>query len=517
MLGAFQRRIDKLSDKSRQALALAAILEPGPEFNVPHWAALLGHEMPDQDVEQVLKEGLKQRLIRNIGHNRYAFRPADISKALAATLTGTRRAELHQRLAGLLQQSGADPLLVGHHHEQGGSPQTAAQFLEAAGAKAMAKDAINAALSYYNRATTLNPSATAYRAIGRINRQQGNHDEAIEAYEKTLIHVQTLGDAAEEANVLNSLSLTYCLNDQLEKAQRHAENVLKLDSASAASRAIAKSQLGLILWRTGHLAEAESWCQQAIQSLAGTEHPTQLAEAYSQLGIVYRSQGQFKKARLAWQNAQKIYGETSDQVGIGQVLNHLGHLATEMSNFEQAAELLKKALEIFKQHNARDGDLLVYLNEGRLLIYQQRPDKALPYLTKALDLAREINKHSAYIIGEIYRLMAQAMLGSGDVDRAKSAADDAHQLATRAGHRELAAQADLILAQIYQAQNNLTAAAAMFKNGLDLFRQVGSRPGVVRAKWHSAQFLRRQGQTAEAARLQGEAEVEAEAMRLYLY
>jgi predicted ATPase len=230
VLRAFQRRIEQLTNSSREALALAALMEPGPEFEQTLWATLLTRELPDQSPSEILEEAIKKRLLRPLREGHYAFRPPDVAKALRATLTGTRRQALHQQIAAILAEAEADPLLVAYHHEQAGSVMEAAHYLEVAGAKAMTANALKAAVTYYNRAAALGESRTAYTAMGHLYRQQGQHTEAVKAYQHTLFLAKQAGDVKDEGRILNSLSLTLCLSDQYEAARQHAQEVLNLDS-----------------------------------------------------------------------------------------------------------------------------------------------------------------------------------------------------------------------------------------------------------------------------------------------
>lgn len=517
VLGAFQRRIEQLTASSREALTLAALIEPGPEFERTLWATLLLSELPDQSPQQILDEAIKKRLLRPLREGHYAFRPPDVAKALRATLTGTRRQALHQQIASILAEAEADPLLVAYHHEQAGSVTEAARYLELAGAKAMTANALNAAVTYYSRAAALGQSRTAYTAMGHLYRQQGQHAEAVKAYQHTLFLAKKAGDVKDEGRILNSLSLTLCLSDQYEAARQHAAEVLELESASEITRAIAQSHLGMILWLTGQLLEAEDWCRKAISVLDQSDNQADLAETYYRLGLIYTSQGKFNKARLALQQALKLRRDLKDETGEAHCLNSMGRVVSEQGDFEQATSLFTSAQKRFDKLGARDGLVVVYLNQGRALGYQKEPDRAISFLRKAFQVAKDIGEHSAYILGDIYLLIAQGSLLQDKIDLAKSAADDGLRLVEGTGNREHIAQAKVTLAQIYTRQNDLAAAEVMYKEALTLFEKVGCRPGLVRAKLNYAQFLLKNlGQTTEAVPLQREARHEAKQMELYL-
>ncbi len=118
VLGAFTRRIMKLSEQGREGLALAAMLEPGPEFSLELWAALLDEEGCQATTQQILAEALDKRLLRKVDEERYTFRPEDVAKALKASLPASRRLDLHRQIANILHHHQADSALLRYHIEQ---------------------------------------------------------------------------------------------------------------------------------------------------------------------------------------------------------------------------------------------------------------------------------------------------------------------------------------------------------------------------------------------------------------
>jgi tetratricopeptide (TPR) repeat protein len=196
-------------------------------------------------------------------------------------------------------------------------------------------------------------------------------------------------------------------------------------------------------------------------------------------------------------------------------LTNLGRVAAEQGDFEQAASLFQSAQQLFEKMNSRDGLMAVYTNRGRAILYQGNPDEALPWLTQALHLAMERGQRSAYVLSDIYLLIAQASLVQGKVDRAKAATDDALELVEVAGNQEYVALAQATLAQIHAGQGDSSAAEAMYQKALTLFEQIGSQIGLVRAQLSYAQFLEQQGQ-ANAETIEQKARGEADRIGLYL-
>ena len=501
------KQIEKLGQESRQALTLAAVI--GYEFDFETWLALLGGDAQITVALDALDEALGRRLLRDIGNDQYIFYPADIADMLVSGLTDPRRRYLHRKTAEILFEQPANPAVIAHHYQQAGLSLEAAHYLEAAGAKAMATNAINEAIDYYKRALKLEQSQSRFEALGHLYRQKGVSAGSIRAFRQALELARQADNVMDQARILNSLSLVYWIYDRYRQAYRAAASVLKLPGVSESERAIAQSHLGMISWLVGRLSRAEEWCQKSVEILLAHGDEASLAGAFNRLGLVYFSQGQLTKARAAFNRSLKIRRNLNDYWGQAYCLNNLGKVATEQGRFEQAMALLISAQQLFEKIDSPDGLMVVYTNQGRNLLRQKRAGQAWPRLTRALQLAMEIGKWSAYGLSDIYLLIAQASLELGKIRRARTAVDEALKLVEAAGNREYIALGQATLAQIYEVQGEARLAETMYTQALALFEQVGNPPGFLRTKLNYAQFLAKQGQVEVASTLEKEARDEA--------
>ncbi len=516
LLKAFTRRLNKLPDASRDALAQAALIEPGPNFNFKTWLLLLGGESQADFARTVLTEALKLRLVRQVDDNRYTFHPVDVDKSLRDALPEARLRELHRQAAQLLYQKRADPIQVAYHYEQAGLAIEAARYLEAAGARAVSNNSLKAALTYYKRAVELVESQAAYKALGLLYRQYGKRVESIQALKQALDLAEQAHDTSDLAQILNELSLTLWLYDRYKDAYQYAANVLKLSGVTEDQQAIAYSHLGTISWLGGRLEEAENWCQKSVDLLQTGENEVRLASTYNRIGQIYLSQGKLGQAQTIFTRSLELRRKTGDYWGQGDSLANLSKVITEQGDFEQAKTLLASAQQLFNKVDSQAGLMTVSINRGRVMLYQQRPEKALRLLTKSMRLALEMGKRSAYTLSEIYLLNAQASLARNHLDRAQAAASDALKLVEAIGNREHVALARTVMAQIYATQGNIALAEPTFKKALALCEQVGNQAGLVRAQLSYAQLLSQQDHPNQAATLEQTARAEAEKMGLYL-
>lgn len=516
LFNLYTQRVQELSEQSQNTLAVAAVI--GYEFEYDTWLTLLGGESERAQALDALDEALDKRLLREAGNGRYIFHPADIANVLISLLSTSQQHRLHlQVVEYLLTKPNIDPASIAHHYEQAGLAAEAAQYLEAAGAKAITENAINKAIAYYTRANTLVESQATYEALGNLYRQRGEADESIRSFNKALRLARLAEDYNSEARILNGLAFVLWLYDSYQEADEAAASVLKLPNVSDTERAIAQSHLGMILWLRGQLMDAEYWCQKAVELLEDTDgNDASLAGAYSRLGLVYFARSQYGDAKVMFNQSLKIRQRLEDYWGQAYGLNNLGKVATDQGDFDQASSLLLSAEYIFDSIDSKDGLMVVFANRARVLLRQGgQADEAIPLIEKALTLANQIGKQSAYGLGDIYLLMAQAQIQQQELEQARVSTDKAMHLVEVAGNQEYMAKALALQAQIYTAQGNSEQAEETFKQAISLFKRVGNPAGLLRTRLRHAQFLTVQGQT-NGADLEQEARMEAARIGLHL-
>jgi serine/threonine protein kinase/tetratricopeptide (TPR) repeat protein len=512
---AFSRQIEKLSKSTREFLTVAAMLEPGAEFEFQTWLQLPSGPLTEEIANNVIDEALQRRIIRATAPGRYLFRPADIDAVLTAALEPARRQKLHLEIAETLRQHNGTAILIGYHYEQAGRPEQAAQYLEEAGAEAFRNQATHQAVDFYKRAVGLVETATAYEVLGTLYRQQGSWDQSIAALKRAL-ELTNATDTERQARVLNSLAFSFWLADNYREAAKHASAVLKLSGVSVTEQATAQTHLGMITWLLGHLTQAEEWCHKAVCNLENGPERSRLAEAYNRLGLVLFTTGRFKQATEVTNHSLQLRRELGEQWGEAYCLVGLGQLETEQGQFQAAGKSFETAEKLFKEIESSDGLMVVHTEHGRMLLLQNEVEQAVFLLKKALKLAREIKKSRAYGLAEIYLLIAQASINLDDLSRAWNMAEDALKLVEPAGNRRSVAMAHATLAQIQAASGKREQAEQMFEQALTRLTEIGYPAGLLRTRLEYAKFLHNQGQTRRATAVENETRLEADRIGLYL-
>jgi predicted ATPase len=110
-------RIDRLADEDRLLLELASV--EGVQFS-RHVLAELVPEALRSDLAGRLDGLVRRELVRPDEAGSFRFRHQLIREAAYASMTKQARAELHTRLADVLEAEGVEPDVIAYHHERAG-------------------------------------------------------------------------------------------------------------------------------------------------------------------------------------------------------------------------------------------------------------------------------------------------------------------------------------------------------------------------------------------------------------
>jgi eukaryotic-like serine/threonine-protein kinase len=294
-----------------------------------------------------------------------------VRRRLYDALTPERRAELHGRLAQLLDDKGDDAVVVGHHAYQGGDP-AAGELIERGGDVARDHFDDDAAVRWYRGALER----------GRDALEAGNGDEGrqIRIALKLGIVLRYRGDVIQSEHVLkDALELAGQRNDRWAQVQ--------------ARRALARLAMA---WQQHDTAREHLTA--AVQSaLAGSDSAT-LAELYLDLSTCMARSGDLEGAeRELWEGLVLCTGGDGPEGDSGpepvwRMLVALGELALKRGRADDAVATAQHAL----RHAERLGLALARA-------------RVRTFLAEAFDAARKPSEAA-----EQRRLAADELRKSGD-------------------------------------------------------------------------------------------------------
>ena len=307
-----------------QSLAIPATLQDslmarldrlGAAKEIAQLGATLGREFSHELLraispldENALQKGLAQlvdaELMYQRGvppHRQYIFKHALIQDAAYQSLLKSRRQQLHQQIAQVLEERFAEikatqPELLAHHYTEAGLIEQAIPYWQMAGQRAIERSANEEAINHLIIALELldtlpdtlersRRELTLQIALGNVSiATQGYAAPAVEkVYTRARVLCQQIGETPQLFPVLWGLWAFYIQRAEFQMARELAEQFLHLAQSAQDSALLveAYSMLGLTLFEPGELTPAQEYTEQGIALYDAAKHGS-LATLYGE-------------------------------------------------------------------------------------------------------------------------------------------------------------------------------------------------------------------------------------------
>jgi class 3 adenylate cyclase/tetratricopeptide (TPR) repeat protein len=506
-------RIDRLPADEKMVLQRASVI--GRIF----WRGAIGELTPEVDgvddaIETLL---LREFLVPEIrstisGETAYRFKHVLIREVAYSGLSKTARADLHARFAHWLRERAGEELLEirAYHLDQAaaliaeldGAPppelaHEAAEALETAGRRALARESNRSARKQLLRALELEPTLERRYQAARAAWRMADMPVVSEEMERVRGEAAEAGDRHTEARALAALA-EVALNRAADAGEAERLAQLALDTADPEDREPrfdALHVLNTAAWWRGHLNDAERYAREQL-ALARDEGRADLeSRAAVDLVGVFTSRREYDEAASMLARAHELAETSGSIVARGHALAALGNLAISNGQYEEAEHQLQAARQLFEE--AGVGSML-----GRVLYrlavvawYQEDLDKAERLSRDAIRTLASLEDRGT--LCEAQRRLAEVLMGKGKLDEAERYALAAretvgpHDMSSRATTRTT-------LARIRTRQGRLDEAEALLREALDIFEQTEYRTFQETALGELAQLLREAGRDGEA-------------------
>jgi len=241
------------------------------------------------------------------------------------------------------------------------------------------------AISEFNHVVESNASNTdkaiALTYIGIIADERGEHERAIEFYNRALVFDKN------NAEILRNLALAHRHLNQLDKAERNIEQALKIDKHDLDSKILHAN----ILFEQARYKEAISKYEAILNEAPNNAAVMyNMASAFIKTGDEFAAVEYFKKAGTADRIGDVAYKSYS----------RLGIIFTDRGDFEQAQKYLRMCTLL------RPNDAVAKYNLGIAYLRAGKRDLALDQFTQAEGLSN--NSHQILEgLGEAFFVMNQ--------------------------------------------------------------------------------------------------------------
>jgi class 3 adenylate cyclase/tetratricopeptide (TPR) repeat protein len=400
-------RLDGLTSDERQAVQDAAVL--GKTFTREALAAIL--QRPQIQLEPVLASLVRKEVLgiqvdpRSPERGQYGFLQDLVRRVAYETLSKKERKALHLAAARDLEESwtadeGEVVEILASHYIQ--AYEAMPEAADAAEIKAEARDRLERA--------------------GRRAASLAASDDAQRYFEQALTLADDPKLQAEIAEEAGDMARRGARNDQ---ALAHFERAIERFQAEGLSHAAARvdARLAEILWDEGGIDEAVDRMERAFTVLAGDEPDEDLAMLAAQLGRFHYFAGHMEEARSRIEFALDVAESLHLPAVLAQALNTKAVVLGRIGHVEEAVALLVHSLRIALDNELHAAALRAYVNLSATTgEAQDRWREALDYAREGVALARKVGNRTwewsliAHVAGHKMTL--------GDWDEALSWADE---------------------------------------------------------------------------------------------
>jgi predicted ATPase len=359
-------RIDRLPPDEKTVLQRASVI--GRIF----WAGAIAELATEVDVPQTIETLLLREFVvpetRSTisGESAFRFKHVLIREVAYSGLSKTARAALHARFAAWLRERAGEELLEirAYHLDQaasliaeldGGPPpelaHEAAEALEAAGRRALAREANRSARRQLLRAVELEPTLERRYQAARAAWRLADMPVVSEEMERVRAEAAEQGDRWCEARALAALAEVALNRDaDAREAERLAQQALEVaDADDREPRFDALHVLYTASWWRGRLEAAEQFAREQLALAREAGRQDLESRAAVDLSGAYNARRQYDESAPLLARALDLADESGSIVARGYALAALGDLAINRGEYAEAERQLEAARVLFEE------------------------------------------------------------------------------------------------------------------------------------------------------------------------
>ncbi len=347
-------------------------------FEAPMLLDVLG--LTDFEVLEALETATSKGLLKRTESHYELLKPV-------SGLTAERKRIFERRIAKRLLALGSAPEMIAAHLEQAGEYAEAVQKYIEAAELAKRQNHVSEAMQFYNKAIELSPDP---EQRFKVLKERIHLAKRLD----NRIWREAIRDMEREAR---NLSLEHRIAADLERALWHFNNAEYDKTLEFASPhlerngkfgAIAAYLQGIVYVKTGRLAEAQTFLDQALagKSLL-TDHHT--AELHNVLSMMDLQRGQLQTAKVHNQIALKGFARSGYEIGLSRALSAAGVIEMLSGQYRASERMFKRSLELAERLSDHTGQIATLLNLSKASFETSRFENSHAYLEQGLALLEQ--------------------------------------------------------------------------------------------------------------------------------
>lgn len=256
--------------------------------------------------------------------------------------------------------------------------------------------------------------------------------------------------------------------------------------------------LGNAYCSQGKFDQALAYYQQSLEAIRRDQvHDPELkALIYKGLGRAALALGKYQEASAYYQEAVKQAKIAKNQRLLGMIFWGLAVAYQECDDPFRAKSNFLSALTALEKHGNPQFLLHIRINLGQALLNLEAYEEAEPYLLLCLREAQTLGDMRAY--GMALVNMASLHRARGELSQALAVTNTARQVLQEHPNQRTEGQLHLMLASLYEAQQNQTAREQALRDAIRLLEEAQEYSLLGKAYESYAQLLSGQGRFQEA-------------------
>ncbi|WP_129630924.1 adenylate/guanylate cyclase domain-containing protein [Candidatus Oscillochloris fontis] len=514
--GVITARLDRLEEQTHAILQVASVI--GQHFTY----AILAHLVSRADTLSYQLDRLDQAAL--IAHESshsaldYLFRHALIRDVTYESLLFTRRRELHQRIAQIIEAAGGadadDQLsLLARHYLLAEQWSQAFTYHVRAGRLAQKRFANREAITFFTEAMKLLDQHASdithehadsiddvvievHERLGWLYNLVGNYDLSLTHYEVALamLHATAL---IPQLRLFHHIARVHEQRADYETSFAWISRAEILPVADTHPIKVRCLLLGAGMHaRQGRYQQALELTNRALEAAEQDNHQHNQAHALKLLGNTWINMGENGRAREVLERAVTLYRSVHDLKGLADALNDLATLYHELGELEAARTTYEEAIELAQTVGDVYSEAMIANNLGDLFKLVGRYDAAVEQFERSL---RQFTKlGSQYGIAVLQLNLGATWLDHGDLARAATYFDRADHLLTAQGAEDVRPELERYRAQLTLQQGDLDGARVAIEQALETAQRLEAHgeEGITRRMY--AQILATYGDHATA-------------------
>jgi predicted ATPase/class 3 adenylate cyclase len=485
--GVITARLDRLEDRSREVLQVAAVV--GRRFPYPVLSGVVARRDGLLDRLQQLSEAeliLPEEVERDLA---YLFRHALTRDVAYEAILYARRRELHRRVARRIEDLHPDRLeeqlaLLARHYLLAEEWQPAFDYHLRAGRQAQSRYANREAITLYERALQIaekieprtenqEPKATdgsrlsvlgsqaveLRERLGVVHALIGEYDAALERYQAALNLLQQQPNTTIEEllRLHHHIARVYGERGAFETALEWVERALALASERPILELARCLLLGASLHRRqGRYPVALEWSARALPIAEQFGSLRDQAYAFKLLGNSYLSLSDTTRALDLLSRSVQLYEQIQELAGLADAHNDLANVCYELGQLSDARHHYEAGAEIKEAIGDVAGQAMIANNLGGVLKLQNQIDAAIEQYQRSLAIYERLG--SRYATGVLHMNLGATYLQRGDLPSAEERLRKSADLFNQVGAEDFLPELERYLAELHLQRDDLPKA-----------------------------------------------------------